>query len=187
VLRRTAGLRRRSGLTRRRMLASGGLVSAAVLLISEGEADAAVVWKHHVSATSGASISYPANWALDTYVHTQLLYPDQSFAIRSGPRPRGCVGDLPDLSTYRTDSIFLWLLHYDGLQNAVDCPIFRPVSSYTQLEERISEFIQFSRYGADFSGNRRSYVMRLWVGSKFRVAGERILINVYPRSGCRDH
>jgi len=152
-------------LTRRRVLASAGVLPAAGVLISQTDpAAAAVAWTGYVSPESGASVKYPATWGLDTDVVTELVYPKQSFAVRSGGQPGGYIEDIPDLSSYPADGVFLWLLHYDDLQDGTDCPAFRPVSTYLQLEQRISEFGGFARYGLDFSGTQRSFILRLWVG-----------------------
>ena len=94
-------------LTRRRVLASAGVLPAAGVLISQTDpAAAAVAWTGYVSPESGASVKYPATWGLDTDVVTELVYPKQSFAVRSGGQPGGYIEDIPDLHRTRQMASF---------------------------------------------------------------------------------
>jgi len=152
--------------TRRRILATaGGLFAATGTGMSDTTAAAAVAWTNYVSPWSGASINYPTTWAVDAVEVTALEYPRQSFAVRSGPQPTSSVETYPDLSSYPTDGIFLWLLHYDDLQNFTDCPPLGGTGiKSAQLVRRMSEFSGFMRYGTGFSGAQRSFILCLWVG-----------------------
>lgn len=121
-------------------------------------------WTDYASPESGARISYPSSWAADADAHTDLLYPHQSFVVRSAAPPIGSAGEFPDLSSYPRSGVYMWLLHYSDLQNNRDCPPFQSFESYYELEQRVSEFDAFNRYGASFSGSQRSFLLRLWIG-----------------------
>src|SRR6266571_5522018 len=152
--------------TRRRVLATAGLLPAAGMEMPDTRAASALAWTNYVSPSSGASINYPTTWAVNAEEVTALEYPRQSFAVRSGPQPSNFVEIYPDLSSYPRDSIFLWLLHYDDHQDLTDCPFLqgRRIRSYAQLTQRMSEFYGFRRYGMGFSGAQRSFILCLWAG-----------------------
>ncbi len=152
----------RKTLARRAVLLSAGLLPTAGLISGVSRAAAATEWANYTSPESGARIKYPASWAVDAHANANLLYPHHSFAIRSAAAPRRSGEDFPDLSSYSTGGVYLWLLHYDDLRQ--DCPPFRALTSYTHLKEQVSEFGAFSRYGALFSGSQRSFILRLWIG-----------------------
>jgi len=152
----------RKTLARRAVLLSAGLLPTAGLISSMSPAATATEWANYTSPESRASIRYPASWAVDAYANVNLLYPHQSFAVRSAAAPSRSADDFPGLSSYSTRGVYLWLLHYDNLRQ--DCPLFQVLTSYTQLKEQASEFGAFSRYGAFFSGSQRSFILRLWIG-----------------------
>jgi hypothetical protein len=121
-------------------------------------------WTRYLS-WCGATIDYPASWAIDSESGVNLLYPHHCFALRNAPGPPRSAGDLPHLASYSPRGIYLWLLHYDERLAEEECPPYQSISSCSELEERNSEFSRFRRYAASFSGSRRSYVLRLWVGA----------------------
>jgi hypothetical protein len=154
-------------IARRSFLAGAGSLSGAGLIGAATPAQASVRWMNYTSRLSGASITFPASWTLDSHANTQprLLYPHQSFVIHSARRPSRTTPAFPDLTSYPSSGIYMWLLHYDNLQDARDCPPFQSFDNYTQLSQGISEFPSFSRYNAGFSGSQRSFLLRLWVGA----------------------
>jgi hypothetical protein len=152
----------RKTLARRAVLRSAGLLPTAGLISAMTPAAAATEWANYTSPESGASIRYPASWAVDACANVNLLYPHQSLALRSAAAPSRSAENFPALSSYSARGIYLWLLHYDNLHQ--DCPPFQALTSYTQMKEQVSEFGAFSRYGALFSGSQRSFILRLWIG-----------------------
>jgi hypothetical protein len=152
----------RKTLARRAVLLSAGLLPTAGIISGLSRATAATDWANYTSPDSGASIRYPASWAVSAHANVNLLYPHQSLAVRSAAAPSRSAEDFPDLSSYSTRGVYLWLLHYDGLHQ--DCPPFQALTSHTRLKQQVSEFGAFSRYGVLFSGSRRSFILRLWIG-----------------------
>ncbi len=141
------------------------LTSAAVFSVVTGvevnQASAAAGWTSYESPASGASINIPSGWQGDQSAPSDLLYPHQSFAVRGAPGPSTSADFLPDLRSYPTDAMYLWLLHYDSIG---DEPKFRGFSGVSDLPTRNSEFAGFTRYHAPFSGSQRSFLLFLWVG-----------------------
>ncbi len=152
----------------RRVLLTGA-VSSQALGFGRGsggfEQYATVQWEHFVNSKSGASISYPASWALDADVPTDMIYPHQSFVLRSAPAPPIFTGPDPDLTMYPRDAIFLWLLHYNDRQLGPDAPAFERITSYKRLPICRAGFIEFDRRIRGLSGTHRSFVLRVWVGN----------------------
>jgi hypothetical protein len=155
-----------AGVTRRTILAGAGTLSAAGVISVTRPADASAKWERYISPLSGASISYPSSWALDAHVGTQpkLLYPHQSFAIRTASAPNSAVPAFPDLTSFPADALYMWLLHYDDISEGGDLPAFEPVVAYDQLQRSMSEFGNFTKYTKGFSGSQRSFLLRLWIG-----------------------
>jgi hypothetical protein len=127
----------RKTLARRAVLLSAGVLPAAGLISATSRAAAATEWANYTSPDSGASIRHPASWAVDAHANVNLLYPHQSLAIRSAAAPSRSAEDFPDLSSYSTRGVYLWLLHYNDLHQ--DCPPFQALTSHTQLKEQVSE------------------------------------------------
>jgi hypothetical protein len=153
-------------LTRRALLTrSTQRISAPTDTSGSSPANAAAEWTSHTSGLCGASISCPISWGVDADANVNLLYPHQSFVVRNAAPPRRSPDDLPDLTSYSVAGVYLWLLYYDHLLPSPDCPPFEPLRSYNDLEQRISEFTGFMRYGISFSGTRRSFALRLWIGA----------------------
>lgn len=155
------------GVTRRTILAGAGTLSAAGVISVTSPANASTKWERYTSPLSGASIGYPSSWAIDAHVDTQpkLLYPHQSFVIRTASAPNRAVPAFPDLSSSPPDALYMWLLHYDDIQEVGDLPALEPVMSLDQLQRGISEFGNFTKYVKSFSGSQRSFLLRLWIGS----------------------
>jgi hypothetical protein len=155
----------RPALTRRALLTGNlGPRSAAGRAAVAPPADAGTEWASYTCGRSGAEISYPPSWAVDTEANFSLLYPHQSFVLRNAAAPVGSSSDLPDLTSYSPAGVYLWLLHYDEQASPADSAPFRPPASYDELDRRASEFAGFSRYGASFAGSQRPFVLRLWIG-----------------------
>jgi len=93
-----------------------------------------------------------------------LLYPHQSFVIRSASPPDRAVPEFPDLSSFPADALYLWLLHYNDVQEGIR-HMPKPAVSYDQLDRGVSEFTNFTKYVKSFSGSQRSFFIRLWIGN----------------------
>lgn len=122
------------------------------------------LWRQFRSPDSGASISYPASWVLDRAVHTDMIYPRQSFALHSAATSPTFYGPDPNMAGYGHGDVFLWLLHYDDLQLGPDAPRFAPITSYRALPPMKAGFIEFDRRICGISGSTRTFILRLWVG-----------------------
>lgn len=153
------------GVSRRAVLAAVGFAPAAGVLLHTPSALADVPTSAYTSPSSGASVQYPTAWNCRASAGTMLRYPNDSFAVTSAGPPDKAIEDLPDLSSYSQQDVFLWLIHYDDLQPARDCPPFQQIDSFSDLTQRVSEYSGFARYGEDFSGSQRSFILRLWIGT----------------------
>ena len=127
---------------------------------------AAMQWKTHRSSASGASIVYPATWSSTTRLCPALRYPRESFALLSGPIPRSSTDEYPeypDLRSFPEDGVVFSLLHYDAVTDPTPLPSKMTVSA---LGIRPTEFKNFTRYGGVFSSTTRTFLIRLWIGTK---------------------
>jgi hypothetical protein len=124
---------------------------------------ATLEWASFRNADSGAGIAYPASWILVPRLCPALKYPHESFGLLSAPVP-GRLDDLPNLAAYPRDEIVLWLLHYDHI--SADAQEVGSGVRLERLPRRTSEFAGFDRYGLLFSGSRRTFLLRLWIGEQ---------------------
>jgi hypothetical protein len=124
---------------------------------------ATLEWASFRNANSGAKIAYPGNWILVPRLCPTLKYPRESFSLLSAPMP-GRHDDLPNLNAYPRDEILLWLLHYDHI--SADGQAFGSGIRLDRLPQRTTEFAGFDRYGLLFSGSRRTFLLRLWIGEQ---------------------
>jgi hypothetical protein len=110
---------------------------------------------------SEVAIAHPAGWSITARLSPRLVYPHESFCLASASIPgMSEEADLPNLAVYPRDAIVYWLLHYDSIVDRSD-----PVGfDYAHLVRRPSEFDEFLRYSAAFSGSQRSFLLRLWIG-----------------------
>jgi hypothetical protein len=121
-------------------------------------------WVSFRNVNSDAKIAYPPSWVVLSRLCPALKYPRESFSLLSAPVP-GRLGDLPNLNAYPRDEIMLWLLHYDRIAEA-GVKAFGSGIRFERLPRRTSEFAGFDRYGLLFSGSRRTFLLRLWVGEQ---------------------
>lgn len=161
---------------RRRQFMSGGVLAAAAMLARPSVSAAAVdttSWNTHVSGgADGARVKYPPRWSLDPSSSRQdsldssLLYPHQSFSVRTAPgKPVIDTGmddsGLPDLNGYPTDAAIIWLLYYDVV---VAGPTFSG-TTLADLQPLVSSPSGHRAYKAVFSNSVRSFLLRVWVGN----------------------
>ena len=150
-----------SASSRRRFLSMAGLATATAIQGKKLQS-LATTWRSYTSPVSGASILYPSGWRIRPTARSELVYPHQSFALMSAPGPSGNDDQFPDLTTYSSFGAYLWLLHYDDVVS--DFPAFTGFTELADLATRPTEYEDFARYGAMFSGHRHSFILRLWVG-----------------------
>jgi hypothetical protein len=122
-------------------------------------------WASFRNVNSGAKIAYPPGWIVLSCLCPALKYPRESFSLLSAPMPGRLDDDLPNLKAYPRDEVLLWLLHYDRIAEA-NAKAFGSGIRFDRLPRRTSEFAGFDRYGLLFSGSRRTFLLRLWVGER---------------------
>jgi len=120
-------------------------------------------WVRWQDPACGTAFSYPSTWQVESRLCPSLAYPHEAFALLSASTLRGQAGHLPDLTRYPKDAALLWLIYYDELLEAA---AFQPKLTVSQLSVRASEFVGFMRYGAEFSGPERTFLLRVWVGAR---------------------
>lgn len=148
---------------RRAFVAWAGVIPAVGAIDIGGQA-IGPEWARFTSARSGAVISYPRKWTLESAADVNLLYPHQSFALWSGPRPNRSSDEYPSLASYPRSGVYLWLLHYPHVQKSRFAPKFKRLTSHRDLAVKVPEFDGFARLGEAFSGSKHTYLLRLWIG-----------------------
>lgn len=155
-------VRGETSISRRTLL--GAVAFAGTQSISPpGALGASGRWASWRSPSCGASMSYPAGWTVSTRLCPNLMYPRESFALLSGPTPQGYTDNLADLSKYPSNGVLFWLIHYDRV---VDPTPFPSTMTLDHLIHRVSEFQHLQRYGGLFSGSDRTFLIRLWIGTR---------------------
>lgn len=149
-------------ISRRRAL--GALIAAALGsgVLSGESAGASEKWTDYYSEAADFRLKYPQSWRIKERLRTNLMWPNQGLGFASHDLPSTFIEDLPDLSAYPSDGVFVDLVYY----NEVDPEIPRLGANDPEnyVKWRASEFDGFDRWDVAFSGSKRSYIVRIWIG-----------------------